>query len=406
MIENADRNRFTGMLRGKRVVVAVTASISLYRVPDLVRDLRREGADVFVGLSAEAAKLVSPKIFEWASGNRVTTELTGEIEHISLFSGNPDDVALAITPCTHNTIGKAANGISDDVPTAFYSYASGNGNRILIAPAMHEGMYRNPANERNIKFLESTGVDIVPPEMAEFKAKLSANIEILDHVCRLFHHGQLSGKSVMIIGGHTEEPVDPVRSLTNHGTGFTAYWFARSAFRMGASAVTYVGNCTEALPSYVKYIEARSSSEMEQAVEKELGSRYDIVLSPAAISDFSVRKSLAEKLSSSSPHEIRLEPRRKVIDAVRARHDGILVPFNLTAGLGVKEIRSKLSASRPDIIVSNTFAGGSPFGETFNDYEVITESSVEKLEKVSKPEMTIRVLEMASELDRKRRSGK
>lgn len=398
MIENADRNRFSGMLKGKRVVIAVTASISLYRVPDLIRDLRREGAEVFVGLSTEAAGLVSPDIYEWASGNSVVTALTGEIEHISLFSGSPEDVVLAVAPSTHNTIGKIANGISDDVPSAFFSYASGNGNGIVIAPAMHEGMYRNPANARNIKFLESNGVSIVPPQIAEDKAKLSENDLILDYTCRLFHHSRLSGKSVLIIGGHTEEPIDPVRSLTNHGTGFTGYWLARNAFRLGASTVTYIGNCTEALPPYVKFVETRSSSDIEKAVKNELKKGHDIVISPAAISDFTVEQRSDEKLPSTSGHEIMLEPRGKIIDVVRSMHDGILIPFNLTATRGAEEIRSKFTSSKPDAIVSNTFTGGSPFGQTLNNYEIITGNSVEKLEKVSKPEMARRILEIASEL--------
>lgn len=396
MIENADRNRFTGMLRGKRVVVAVTASISIYKTPDLIRDLRREGAEVFVGMSREAMELVSPKIYEWASGNHVVTELTGGIEHISLFNGDQADTALAITPCTHNVLGKIANGISDNVPSAFFSYAAGNGNRIAVAPAMHEGMYRNPANRRNMEFLESMGVSIVPPLIAEDKAKLSENDFILDYVIRLFHDHVLSGKKILIMGGHTEEKIDPVRSLTNHGTGFTAYWFARSAFRLGAAAITYIGNCTESLPPYVKFVEAGSSSDIEDAVSEELKGSYDVVLSPAAISDFTVDRSSEVKLPSSSDHRIELKPRGKVIDMVRKLHRGLLIPFNLTASKSTDGIRSKFASSTPDMIISNSFAEKSPFGVTANDYEIILENSVEKIGKASKPEMTVEVLKLAS----------
>ncbi|HKJ96357.1 MAG TPA: bifunctional phosphopantothenoylcysteine decarboxylase/phosphopantothenate--cysteine ligase CoaBC [Thermoplasmataceae archaeon] len=398
MLDNADRNRFSGMLKGKRVVVAVTASISLYRVPDLIRDLRREGAQVFVGMSEEAASLISPKIMRWASGNEVTTELTGEIEHITLFEGQPGDTVLSITPCTHNTLGKIANGISDDVPSSFYSFAAGNGNKVVLSPAMHEGMYRNPSNRRNADFLTSIGVDIVPPEISEEKAKLSANAEIIDHICRAFYSHTLSGKKVIVIGGHTEEPIDPVRSLSNHGTGFTAYWFARSAFRLGASRITYVGNCTEDLPSYTNYIEAETSSEIEAEALKEVERGYDIVLSPAAISDFRISGEFKEKISSSSSHQIKLEPRGKIIDRVREKHKGLLIPFNLTEEKDLELIREKFKKSGPEMIVSNSFAERDPFGETFNDYEIIKEDSVEELNNVSKPEMTLQVLRTAAEI--------
>lgn len=403
MLENADRNRFAGMLKGKRVVIGITASISLYRVPDLVRDVRREGAEVIVGMSREASDLVSPEILKWASGNEVVSKLTGSIEHITLFKGQREDVSYAIVPCTHNTMGKIANGISDDVPSAMYSFAVGNGNRVVIAPAMHEGMYRNPANIRNTEFLESAGVDIVPPQISEEKAKLSANDEILDHICRSFHSGFLEGKKVLIVGGHTEEPVDPVRSVSNRGTGFTAYWFARTAFRLGALTVTYVGNCTEDLPSYVNYLDAKSSDEMEKLVISEARKGYDLMLFPAAISDFTIKDGHKEKIDSSSTYQITLKPRSKIIEEVRKVHSGILIPFNLTDGKNIDQIRKKFKKSVPDAIISNTFAKRSPFGETFNDYEVITESSVEKLEDVSKPEMTVQVLKLASEMLSKKR---
>lgn len=393
MMENADRNRFANMLRGKNVVLAVTASISLYRVPDLVRDLRREGAEVRVGMSREAAELLSPKLLEWASGNHVVTEMTGKIEHITYFSGPANDTVLAVVPCTHNMIGKIASGISDDVPSAFYSFATGNGNPVVIAPAMHEGMFMNAANSRNLEFLQENGIAIIPPQIAEDKAKLSASNEIVDHVCRAFYGKRLTGKRVLIISGHTEEPIDPVRSVSNHGTGFTGYWLARIAFRLGSSTITYIGNSLEPLPSYVTHICAVTSLDMENAALKELEKDYDIVLSPASISDFTLDRRSNEKLDSGKPASLKLTPRDKIVDSIRKKFNGILVPFSLTNLKDEREIRSKFLGSMPDLIVANSYSNGTPFGSVSNDFSIISKENVRRTVAVSKPELALAVFE-------------
>lgn len=396
MIQEADRNRFTGSLRGKRVVLGVTASISIYRMPDLVRDLRREGADVHVGMSREAVALVSPKIMEWASGNHVVTELTGDIEHITLFSGESNNTVFLVSPCTHNMIGKMANGISDDVPSAFYSFASGNGNKVMIAPAMHEGMLRNQANERNLSFLKSVGVVIAPPEISEDKAKLSGSSQIIDMVCRMFNGSLLEGKKILIIGGHTEEAIDPVRSISNHSTGFTAYWLSRNAYRTGASKITYIGNSSFELPSYVDFSEALSSREIEQSTLKELNGKYDIVLSPAAISDYTVSEKHQSKLQGKEPMKIELIPRSKIIDIVRKHHKGVLVAFNLSDEPDQGKVRSKFASSNPEIVVCNPAANGKSFGEVLNDYTILTKDGEVKSANLSKPEMTLELLRLIS----------
>lgn len=396
MIENADRNSYAGMLKGKTVIVALTASISIYRMPDVVRDLRREGASVIVGMSREAASMLSPDVMEWASGNNVVTKLTGDIEHITLFA-SPEDTSLLIAPCTHNTMGKAANGISDDVPSAFFSFAIGHGNPVVMAPAMHEGMYRNPANLRNVKFLEEAGAIIVPPEMAEEKAKLSLGSDIVDYVCRSFYGNMLSGKRILVIGGHTEEAIDPVRSITNHGTGFSGYWLARMAYRMGAE-VEYMGNFTGTLPSYVKFTGTVSSDDLASALkELDMGS-FDAVMVPAAISDYRVKNRSREKLSSGGKHTLELEPSEKMLDIISEGFNGQLVPFSLTESLDPEALREKFSKYRTAMVVSNSFSAGSPFGTVENSYTIVSGNRVWMLEDVSKAEMSLNVLRQLSEM--------
>ena len=156
MIDIPEPYRFENMLNGKTVVVGTGASISIYRVPDLVRDLRREGADVVVIMTANSQELINPEVMRWASENQVITKITGKIEHISLFQTDPKNTAFLVSPASYDLIGKMANGISDDPVSLSFSFAHGNGNPVVIAPAMHKAMMTNPINADNLRKLQSS----------------------------------------------------------------------------------------------------------------------------------------------------------------------------------------------------------------------------------------------------------
>ena len=391
-----DENRFEGMLAGKTVILTVTASISLYRMPDLVRDLRREGARVVVGMSKEAASMISPTIFQWASENDVVTAVGGNIEHISLFIGHAGDTALLICPASHNTLGKIANGISDDVPSLFFSFAIGNGNPVCICPAMHEGMMVNPINHRNLQALKDAGVQIIPPRISEEKAKISENDLIIDHVCRLFHGKTLRGKSVLIIGGRGEEMIDPVRAVSNLGSGFTLSWLAVNAFRLGAASIVMIGNTEYRVPEYAEYIHAVKMEEFEAEVDSILSKRsFDVVINCASLSDFIVKEKSGSKMPGDRSATVTLIPREKLLDRIRKKHSGRLVAFKLDDEVSPDQVYRKVSSSRPDLVVYNSISRGSgPFGTVSNHYIFIRPNDHEDLGILSKPQMTQKVLSL------------
>ncbi|MEM0157305.1 MAG: phosphopantothenoylcysteine decarboxylase, partial [Thermoplasmataceae archaeon] len=291
---------------------------------------------------------------------------------------------------------KIANGISDDVPSLFFSFAAGNGNPVCICPAMHEGMMVNPINRRNLKSLEDAGVQIIPPRISEEKAKISENDLIMDHVCRLFGEKSLQGKSILIIGGRGEEMIDPVRAISNLGSGFTMSWFAVNAFRLGASSIVMIGNTEFRIPEYAEYIHASKMEEFEAEVESILSNRkFDVVINCASLSDFAVKDRSGSKIPGNRGTTITLVPREKLLDRIRNKHSGKLVAFKLDDELPPDQVYAKVSSSRPDLVVFNRiFHGSGPFGKVSNHYTAIRPHDHEDLGVLTKAQMTLKVLSM------------
>lgn len=162
-----------------KVVVGVTGSVAAVRTPELVRELIRRGYDVECVMSPAAHDILNPKVLEWASGKKVVTELTGAVEHVRLLGIGGEADALLITPSTSNTIAKIAAGIDDTPVTTMAATALGSGKKVIITPAMHESMYRNPFVSHAIEKLKNAGVHFVGPHISEGKAKIASEEEII-----------------------------------------------------------------------------------------------------------------------------------------------------------------------------------------------------------------------------------
>lgn len=391
-----ENERYGNFLNGKRVIVAVTGSISIYRTPDIIRGLRKEGAEVKVVISSEAAELVGSKVFQWASGNEVIADITGKVEHVSEFDGDPSSKVMAVIPATYNFIGKAASGIADDPPSLFFSFAHGNGNRVLLSPTMHEAMLYNPAVQKNLEFLQNNGVEVIPPRIEEGKAKIEDNDTVIDWVCRVSGSYILKGKTVLILGGKSSEEIDSVRSITNGSTGLTALWIARNAFRLGSEKIVYIGNSSYSLPSYVHHISANSSDEFESRGLESIGLyNPDIILVPASISDFKISSPTNGKLEGGQEIDIKLVPRPKIIARIRKRTRSIIVGFKLSASRDSdpKKIEDLLKIC--DMVVVNDLAGGKkPFGPGSNSYTIHGGPETVR-STMSKQDLSLTILEMA-----------
>ena len=167
------------------VTIGVCGSVAAVRVPELIRELKRNGCDVQCVMTPAAKNILHPNVLEWASENPVIQELSGAVEHVKLCGIGGKTDLLLICPATSNTISKIANGIDDTPVTTCAATALGCGKKIALVPAMHQSMYQNPFVRENIAKLKKAGVKILEPKIEENKAKLMDNDAIAKEVLKL-----------------------------------------------------------------------------------------------------------------------------------------------------------------------------------------------------------------------------
>ena len=345
-------------LAGKKIVLCITGSVAAYKSIELARLLMRHGADVTCVASKAATSLIKPSYFKWATGNEVITKLTGDLEHIKIADYKRSDM-IVVYPCTANTLGKLANGIDDTPISTVLSVGFGSKIPIVIALAMHEAMYENPAVRKNMDFLKNK-VDFVAPQMVEEKAKAAEPEDVLDFVLKKFGlSSKLCGKKVLITAGPTIEYIDPVRVITNQSTGKTGVLLASELVSAGAKVTMIYGPGRELPPKGVKLKRVETSQEMFDAVKKEMKQKFDIVILAAAVSDYTPEKSSSTKIKSDQNKIIvKLKRAPKIIDQIKKIQKRVfLVGFkaetNISKEKMISEARRKLKESDADLIVAN-----------------------------------------------------
>jgi phosphopantothenoylcysteine decarboxylase/phosphopantothenate--cysteine ligase len=346
-------------LAGKKIVLAVTGSIAAVETIKLARELIRHGAEVQAVMSTAARTIIHPYALQYATGRDVITEITGNVEHVAFCGARKEAYdLLLIAPCTANTIGKIAAGVDDTPVTTFATTAIGSKIPVLIVPAMHGSMIEHPVVQDNIRKLEAIGIRFVMPVTAEKIAKFPDNQVIVLNVERALASSPLKGKKILITSGPNIEEIDPIRVLTSRSTGKMGMELALEAYRRGAD-VTVVHRGKIDVPG-IREVFAESARDMMDAVMRELKNGYDIYISAAAISDFTVKKA-GEKISSSGPVKIELKPAAKIIDRVRKEYpDLFVVAFKADtvdeAGL-LKRAKKRMADLGAEMIVANRFGG-------------------------------------------------
>ena len=359
---------FTKHLADKTIVLGITGSIAAVRTIELAHELIRRGATVQAVMTEPAERIIHPDAIECATRRAAITGWTGRVSWVEYCggavkgdgdcSGGGSRAAdlLLIAPCTASTIGKIAHGIPDTLVSIFATTAIGAGVPTIVAPAMHESMY-NPIVRGNIDILRDQGVTIVGPVIGEGKAKIAPNDDIVRWAERALGGYALSGIRILITGGATAEPIDPVRIITSRASGRMGAALAYEAFRRGAD-VTFVHSGRIGF-SGVREVYAETTEEMTGAVLGELGTDggYDLLISAAAISDYTLDPA-ADKIKSGSQLTLDLRPARKLLEAVRDAHpDLAVVGFKLeTVGGDVLIERAKAVMDRYGLlmVVANT----------------------------------------------------
>ena len=313
-------------LKGKKIVLAVTGSIAAVEDIKLARALRRKGAEVYGVMSSAACGIINPDALTYACDNETITKISGMIEHVKFCGiGGLGDVLL-IAPATANTICKIAGGIDDTPVTTFATTAIGRGMPVVIAPAMHESMYRHPAVTESIEKLKRWGIVFVDPYLSENKAKFASNDEIVAAVEREAGDKPLFGKKVLVTAGPCREKIDDVRIMTSRSSGRMGVLTALEAYRLGAF-VTLVHSGDDV--PLIENIKTESAEDMREAVLFAIKSqRYDYYISAAAVSDYKPDASDG-KIPSGEEICIKLNPLPKILDEVLLNFSGIVVAFKL-----------------------------------------------------------------------------
>ncbi|NHI83669.1 MAG: bifunctional phosphopantothenoylcysteine decarboxylase/phosphopantothenate--cysteine ligase CoaBC [Candidatus Thorarchaeota archaeon] len=397
-------------LQGRKIALCVTGSVAAVECVAIARLLMRHGAEVYCMMSPMAHKIIHPYLLEWATGNPCITELTGQIEHVTLAGKHKNRVDLVlIAPSTANTIGKIANGIDDTTVTTTASSAIGAGIPLVIVPAMHESMYEHPSVIENIEKLKEMGIHVMSPRREEAKAKIPTPESIVEHVIGLLGSRDFEGKRLVITAGPTRGWIDRVRFVTNPSSGKMGIELAREALARGAIVELILGPTAEQPPEEAIMRRVDTPDDMLAAVRNALADvKADAFISSAAVLDYMPPKKLEEKTPSGRDKlVVEFLPTQKIIEVVRKENKGMyIVGFKVESEVTDEELerraRTKIDAGTCDLMVANDAArSGVAFGGDTNEILIIDATGiVDKVGLTSKREAARRILDVvASKLE-------
>lgn len=365
------------MLKGKKIILGISASIAAYKAIFLLRLLKKEGAEVRVVMTDAAKDFVSPLVLSTLSENPVWIDFHSNNvwnNHVEL--GLWAD-AMLIAPATANTLSKLANGLCDNVLIATYLSARCP---VFIAPAMDEDMFKHPSSSQNIATLQSYGHHILQPGTGFLASGLIGAGRLVEPeeiliflVENLIRGRQLIGKKVLINAGPTQEAIDPVRYISNHSSGKMGIALAEEAFLMGADVVLVLGPSAY-LPKFnsIRVLRVVSAEEMLEKMQNEF-ENSDIIIASAAVADYRAKHRKDQKIKKSdSDLQIELEKNPDILSllASQKKHQKI-IGFALETEKEDENALEKLRRKNIDAIVLNSLnVEGAGFGTDSNQVKM------------------------------------
>lgn len=380
------------------IVLCVTGSIAAIEAVKLARELRRQGVTVKCFMSDDACNIIHPHAMEFATGQKVVVDLTGEIEHVKYAQTG----LVLVAPATANVISKFAYKIADNPINTLLITAFGHETPIVFVPSMHDSMYT--AVEGNIQKLKDEGITFLEPKIEEGKAKFPEIHDIALQAMRELYlnspEGQksnLTGKKVLVSAGSTYEAIDKVRGITNRSSGKMGVEIAKEAFRRGAEVTMLCGKMETHVPKLFHVFEAESTGKMGESLQK-LVPENDVFVSAAAVSDFTVDSQGQDKISSDTDLTLKLKRAPKIISSVKDINPDIyLVGFKAEYRVSDEELvesaRRRMEESHADLMVANDVAvEGAGFGSDQNEV-IILDGDLWTVPLTSKTEIAKRVLD-------------
>lgn len=383
------------------VLLGITGGIAAYKIPNLCSRLVKGGFQVETILTANAQKIVSPIPFESLSGNRCHTDTfdpmdTSKVEHIAL--ARQADL-LVIAPASANIIAKLRWGLADDLlsTTALACTCPK-----LLVPAMNTNMYENPATQENLSVLRQRGYIVMEPLSGHLACgavgtgKMPEPDDIYDRIeAILACKKDLRGLRILVTAGPTQEPLDPVRYLTNHSSGKMGYAIAHAAMLRGADVTLVSGPTALKYPPLVRTIPIVTAQDMYEAVTRE-AEHADIIIKAAAVADYTP-ETVADNKIKKSDSDLSI-PLRRTQDILgylgtHRRPGQFLCGFSMETEHMLENSRKKLSKKNLDMIVANNVKdAGAGFQGNTNVITMITQDSVTQLPLMDKEEAAHAIL--------------
>ena len=402
------------MLNGKTIILGVTGCIAAYKSCEILRELKKLGADVFAVMTKEAEKFVGPLTFRTLSGNPVIINLFSEelsdqpVPHISLTDKAS---LLLVAPATANIIGKVAAGIADDALSTMIMACK---SPVIFVPAMNTKMWENPVVQENIAKLKKLGYIFIEPEVGELACgdvgagRLAGVDKIISTVCEVLglpagkagSRLDLAGVNILVTAGPTREAIDPVRFLSNRSSGKMGYAVARAALDRGANVTLISGPTQIEPPEGAKVIKVETAEEMRNWAIGSLED-CDILIMAAAISDYRPKKTKGNKIKKSKDDlTIELEITGDILKEIGDRREEKGYPNLLLVGFAaetenlIENAKKKLIEKGLDLIVANDVGKpGAGFEEDTNIVSIISRDGIDELPKMPKIEVAHKILD-------------
>ncbi len=346
-------------LMGRKVLVGISGGIAAYKSAELVRGLRRQGAEVRVVMSAGAQQFITPLTLQALSGHRVCTalldpEAEAAMGHIELARWAD---TLLVAPASANFIARLAHGFADELLAAVCLATDAP---VILAPAMNQQMWANPATQDNCELLRQRNIRLLGPAEGEQACgevgygRMWEPDQLVDALVSPQERGPLQGRTVVVTAGPTREAIDPVRYLTNRSSGKMGYAVAAAAVRAGAKVVLVSGPTILPTPQGVQRIDVESAHQMHQAV-LEVVDHCDLFIATAAVADYRPVAAAEQKIKKSGAAlTLALEPTKDILAEVAARSEG---PFTVGFAAETEDVeayaRAKLERKALDMIAAN-----------------------------------------------------
>lgn len=358
-----------------RILLGVGGGIAAYKAAELARLLMQGGHQVQVVMTAAAEQFVRPLTFAALTGRKVLTDLfaiEAAIEHIAVAQ---EHEVLVIAPATADLMAKMAHGLADDFLSTVYLAFTGT---VVLAPAMNVNMWQHPATQANLETLRRRGHRIVEPGSGYLACgmtgpgRLAEPEEIAAAVQAAANHRRdLEGETVLVTAGPTQEPLDPVRYISNRSSGKMGYALAEAAAARGARVVLVSGPVHLTPPAGVELVSVRTAAEMRDAVFQHLDDA-GIVIKSAAVADFHLSKVPDQKVKKTAARvSLELDPTPDILAELgRKKGDRLLIGFAAETQNVAQEARRKLETKNCDMLVGN-LVGGAETGFESDQNEVV-----------------------------------